>query len=464
MKIDPSIFKAYDIRGIYPTDINEESISFIVKAIYTYLVNRLNKEKLTLVVGHDMRISSPSLFKIMTNTLVMMGAKVINIGLSTTPTNYFITHHYRYDAGIQLTASHNPPQWNGMKFFFCQNDKLYKASKEMGMEEIKQIIETNSFVSPGSNGEEIKKENAISEEVEYAFSSIKPKHKKLKVVVDPANAMGILLFDEIFKKYPVDLIKLNYYLDGTFPAHEANPLKFETLKELQEKVVKNQADLGIATDGDGDRVFFINEKGEIISSTLISSLIAKQILNTKPGTGILCDVRYIYNVKNIVNKYGGKFILAPVGHALITKKINEENAAFCGESSGHYYFNEYGGGESLAKVIFTVLHTIATENRPISSIIQDLQTSLESGETNFKLPENLKLPQLFDTVIAKFPQGEINRLDGLTIELDGLRFNIRGSNTEPLVRLNCESNNENKLKKGVTSVQNFLLSLGLQKK
>jgi len=461
MKINPGIFKAYDIRGIYPTDINEENVSLIVKAIYTYLVNRLNKQRLTLVVGHDMRVSSPSLFKIMTNTLVMMGAKVINIGLTTTPTNYFTTHHYRYDGGIQLTASHNPPQWNGLKFFFCQNDKLYKASKEMGMEEIKQIIATNSFLSTGINGEEIKKENAISEEVEYALSSIGPKYKKLKIVVDPANAMGILLFDEIFKRYPVNLIKLNYYLDGTFPAHEANPLKFETLKDLQKKVVENQADLGIATDGDGDRVFFVNEKGEIVSSTLISSLIAKQVLTTKPGAGILCDVRYIYNVKNIVSKYQGKFILAPVGHALITKKLNEEGAAFCGESSGHYYFSEYGGGESLSKVILTVLHTIASDDRPFSSIIKDYATSEESGEINFKLPENLNLPSLFDKVAAQFPHGKIERLDGITVELDDFRFNIRGSNTEPLIRLNCEASKKEVLEKNLLSVKEYLLSLGL---
>jgi len=462
MKINPTIFKAYDIRGIYPQDLNEENIEKIVQAIYLYLSKTLNKENLTLVLGRDMRQSSPTLFEKAKQTLYQMGATIIDIDLATTPTNYFVAHHFQFDGGIQITASHNPPQWNGLKFFFCRDQQIFKASKILGMEEVKQMVLTNSLTVSKKAGKIEEKKEAVKDEVKFTYSLVQPKHKKFKIVVDPANAMGILLFDEIFKIYEAEVIKLNYYLDGTFPAHEANPLKFETLKQLQETVIAQKADLGIATDGDADRIFFVDDQGKIISSTLISALIADEILKKEKGGGILCDVRYVYNVKNIVEKNQGKFYLAPVGHALITKKLNEVKAVFCGESSGHYYFKEYGGAESAVRVIFTVFDVLAKSSETLSTLIKKYQSAFESGEMNFTIPTHLTLEQIFEKISQQYPQSKIDRLDGLTIELNDFRFNLRGSNTEPLIRLNCEAFDEKILKEEFEQLKQFLLDLGLK--
>ena len=467
MKINPSIFKAYDIRGIYPNDINEEIIKKITRAIYYFFAKTLKKSSLKIVLGYDMRLSSPPLYQSVRDTLVNLGTTVIDIGMVPTPTVYFYSLFAKADAGIQISASHNPPQWNGLKFFYCQGNKIYKASRELGMEEVKKLVTEKTDLLkniPQRKGRIIKVKEALQKEMELAVNIVKPKIKKLKIAVDPANTMGILMFDQLWKKIPANVIKLNYDLDGNMPSHEANPLKFETLKELQKTVIDKKADLGIATDGDADRVFFIDENGEIIPSTLISSLITEDILKKEPNNKILCDVRYVNNVKNIVAKFKGEFILAPVGHALITKSLNENQAAFCGESSGHYYFRETGGAESTIRVILTILHLLSTTKKSLSQLVKEIKSSFESGEYNYHLTSNLTLQDIFNSLKEKFADdGKVIFLDGLTIEYPSWRFNIRGSNTEPLIRLNVEADNKKTLENKLKNLQLFFGKLGLKK-
>ncbi len=460
MNINPKIFKAYDIRGIYPIDINEENFSVIIKSIFTFFHKKLKKNHLSFVLGRDMRLSSPSLYKIAKKTLIESGADVIDIGLSSTPTVYFCVLHYQYDLGIQISASHNPSQWNGVKFCFRNGKKLTKISKDTGMEDVKQIALSGKFTKLKKKGSIIEKE-VLKDEVQYAFSLVKPKHiGKIKVVADAANAMGALYLDEIFSRIPSKLIRMNFTLNGSFPAHQADPLQFKTLRDLQKRVVKEHADLGICPDGDGDRVFFIDEKGAVIPATIITSLVAREILKNKKGEKILFDVRYTRNTINSIKSYGGIPILCKVGHALITAALNKESGAFAGESSGHFYFRETGGAESSIRVILYVLESICREKKPISTIVKNLTFSIESGELNFLLPKNIDLEQFKETLIKKYFKGKVTKFDGLSIDYPEWRFNIRVSNTEGVLRLNVEGKTDKIVETKNNELKNLILNTG----
>ena len=457
--MNPKLFKVYDIRGIYPTDINEKNIKIIIKAIYSLFKEKLKKTNLTVVLGRDMRLSSPSLFKAAKEALLELGVTIIDIGLSSTPTVYFAVIHNKYDAGIQISASHNPSQWNGIKFFYRQGKKLVKISKNTGMEVVKNLTLKNKFnfsIKPGK----IIKKDVLKDEVNFAFDLVKPKIKKLKVVADTANAMGGPYLEEIFKRTNCELIKMNFNLDGNFPSHEANPLKFKLLKPLQEKVIQEKADFGISTDGDGDRIFFIDEKGQIVPATLISSLVAKEILIKKPGEKILVDIRYTQNTINAVKKFGGIPIINVVGHSLITEHLNKVNGAFSGESSGHFFFRETGGAESAIRIIFYVLDSISKQNKPLSKIIDKLHTSFESSEFNFTLPKNITAKDFLNKILVNYKSGKVSWMDGLTVDYPDWRFNIRSSNTEPLIRLNLEAKSEPLMKNKLHEVRDKILLLG----
>ena len=225
------IFKAYDIRGIYPTEINEKNIEEIIKGIYSFFVRDLKKENLNVALGRDMRVSSPSLFKIAKNTLLSLGATVIDIGLVSTPTFYFSVLHYKYDSGIQISASHNPPQYNGIKFVKRNGKQIIKIGKSTGMDDVKTIVLNKKFITKKTIGKLITNKNVKKDEIDFAFKIVKPKYiKKLKVVADPANAMGIMYIEYLFKKLPCKLIKMNFKLDGTFPSHQPNPLEYKNVR------------------------------------------------------------------------------------------------------------------------------------------------------------------------------------------------------------------------------------------
>src|SRR3990167_2299226 len=439
--MNPDIFRAYDIRGIYPQDINETNIITVIKAICQFFSEKLNKKDLTIVLGRDMRLSSPSLNEAAKRTLLELGVTIVDIGLSSTPTVYFAVHHFKYDAGIQISASHNPKQWNGIKFFYRQGDKLIKVSRNTGMDEVKDIALKNQFSFSNKPGKLIKRD-VVKDEVNYAYKLTNPKINNFKVVADTANAMGSLYIEELFKHTSCQLLKMNFDLDGNMPAHEANPIKFETLKPLQKMVSDEKADFGIATDGDGDRIFFIDEKGQIVPATLISSLIAREILQKNRGEKILVNIRYTRNTVKVVKDLGGTPIINVVCHALITEALNKVNGAFSGESSGHFFFRETGGAESSVRVIYYIMNTISKYKKPLSEIVNELMSSYESSEFNFKLPEGVNNKEFLTKISESYKKGEINWMDGLTVDYSDWRFNIRASNNEPLIRLNLEADSE----------------------
>lgn len=448
MNISDSIFKAYDIRGIYPREINEESIVPITEAIYHFFEEQLNKSSLTIVVGRDMRLSSPSLFNVAKSTLINCGATIIDVGLVSTPTFYFAVLDGKYDAGIQISASHNPKEYNGIKFVKRVGNQLLKIGKDTGMEDVKEKALRGVGNHSQQTGSVITIEDSAQKEILSALEGINREQiKKFKIVADPANAMGILYLEELFKHIPGELIRMNFTLDGNFPAHQPDPLQFDTLESLQRKVLEEKADLGIAPDGDGDRVFFINEKGEIIPATLITSLLAKNVLTKSPGGKIIADIRDIMNVRNVCRKYNGKFLISKVGHALITEQVNREGAAFAGESSGHFYFKETGGAESSVRVILYLLDAMSKSGKPVSELLEEFHTAYESGEYNFVLPATVPAKSILDVFATKYSDGSISWLDGLSVDYPKWRFNIRTSNTEPLLRLNVEASDPATLKK-----------------
>lgn len=463
-QINPSIFKAYDIRGIYPQDLNEGNIEVITKAIYATLAKGLKKQTLKVILGRDMRISSPSLHEIVRQTLLSIGAQVFDAGMISTPTMYFSVLNYQADIGIQITASHNPAKYNGLKIVRRDGKKIIKIGKGSGMEKIRELSLKNQFSFYQKKGALKEILDATAQDVNQAIKSVGiGKIKKLKIVVDPANGMGISYLEEIFKKIPCQLIKMNFNYDGTFPAHEANPLKFETLKQLQKKVIEEKADLGIAPDGDGDRVFFVDEQGKIIPATLITSLIADQILKKNPKSSIVVDIRYIGNVVNVCKKYGAKYYISPVGHAFITPLLNEKGAEFAGESSGHFFFKETGGAESSVRVILMILKAITDRNQPISEIVKSYLSSFESGEYNFVLPQKLSANDLFNMIEKNYSKGKISHLDGLAVEFPQWRFSLRASNTEPLVRLNVESDNERLTQEKLKELMSLIIKTGAKR-
>lgn len=459
--INPKNFKAYDIRGIYPTEINENNFPDIIKAIYSFFIKNNPTKPLSVVLGRDMRLSSPTLFKIAKKTLVDCGATVIDIGLVSTPTMYFTVMKYQYDAGIQITASHNPKEYTGIKYLFRKGKQAIKISKNTGMIEVKDRAIKQDFIIQSQKGKIIDKPGVLIEEVSDALKTVKPKNSRpLTIVADPANGMGALYVEEIIKQFPAKLVKMNFKLDGSFPAHQPDPLQFDLLKDLQDRVIKEKADLGITPDGDGDRVFFVDETGAIVPATMITAIITRELLREFPGEKIVADVRYLRNVEAIVKKLGGRLSVCPVGHALITKQLNDENAIFAGESSGHFYFRDIGGTESAIRAIFYVLKVIQASGKPFSKIVKELQSSYESGEFNYVIPESVETKTVLNKITSTFSDGKVNHLDGLSIDYPDWRLSVRSSNTEPIFRLNVEGANQKVIRDNLQKLKEIIVSLG----
>lgn len=441
--IDPKIFKAYDIRGIYPKQLNEENIVPIIRAIYKFFQNKINKDQLTIVLSYDMRLSGPQLFETAKNTLLEAGANIIDTGMLSTPSFYYAAANYGYDCGIQITASHNPKEYNGMKFVINNHPHgLIKIGGSTGMEDIKKMSAESIEFTNTSKGAVTPKANTdiLSDEVNTALKLFgNPQISKFKIAADPANAMGGQYIDAVFQKVPADLIRMNFELDGSFPVHQPDPLNFENLKDLQKKVLEEKCDLGLAPDGDGDRLYFIDEKGQVIPATLITALVSKELLTVNPGETILFDIRYILGSKKIIEEMGGKYDVTRVGHAFITEAMSKTNAIFAGESSGHFYYRANGNAESQLATLVCVLKALSEEKKPLSEIMNELRRSFESGELNFKVSN---AQEILDKLKEKYKDGELVTIDGISVNYPQWRFNVRTSNTEPLLRLNVESFDE----------------------
>ncbi len=432
MKINPSIFKAYDIRGIYPKDINETTVYNIGRAIVVY-----TKAK-NIVIGKDIRLSSDSLEKELIKGINDQGANVIKLGLSTSPMLYHATGLLSVDAGVMITASHNPGNYNGLKI--CKQFAI-PIGEGSGMEEIKALAINNVFPEiekKGSINENKDFKNQYFKHIEKFFNT--KSQKKLKIVFDFANAMGILdkpIFTNLHNYINPIYLYDNY--DGNFPNHEANPLKPQTLANLQREVIKNKADFGVSYDGDADRVGFIDEKGDIVPMDYITALIAGEILKKHPGALILIDLRSSQAVSDYIKQAGGQVHLCRVGHSLIKKQMRDEKAIFAGELSGHYYFDENYKAELSSLAVIMLINLINENQKSLSSLIQPLKKYYHSGEINSQVTDK---EIIISKLKKKYAQGKLNELDGIRIDFTNWWFNVRPSNTEPVIRLNLEANTE----------------------
>lgn len=439
MNTNPSIFKAYDIRGIYNTDFDD---NFAYKLGLAYCQMRreeMGKDKFTVVVGRDMRLSSPALHEQLIKGLVDGGADVIDIGLVATPTFYFAVAHYKYDGGIMISASHNPKEWNGFKMVRQMASPIAESS---GIQDLKQLIIEEAVTPHHTQGTVIQKEHVISDQVEFDrdFADV-AKIKPLKIVFDSANAMGALYFETLFNTLTqISLEKMNWELDGTFPAHEADPFKKENIKKLCERVIEIQADLGIATDGDSDRIFFVDNEGRPVEPGIMRAMLCKIFLHEKPGATIAYDVRPGRITYDTIITNGGTPLVTRVGHSLIKEAVIDAGAYFAGESSGHFMLNidREGCYEVPGIVALKILVELSESGMTFSQYLAPLKKYVSSEETSFRVDS----PQEKIALIKeKFSDGKINELDGLSVEYADYWFNVRASNTEPLLRLNLEAIN-----------------------
>jgi phosphomannomutase len=439
MKTNLSIFKAYDIRGVYGKDLDELTAYKIGLAYVELRKKDLKGEnkKLRIVVASDVRLSSPSLKKNLIKGLLDAGADVVDVGVAATPTLYFAVGKYGYDGGIMVSASHNPKEWNGFKI---TREKAVPVSGDTGIMFIKDKIIENNFTISEKRGKIIKKKNVIEAHIKHdlKYGKIK-KIKPLRIVADPANAVGAIFLKELFKKIPGKLIKINFKLDGNFPAHEADPLKDENLKDLKKSVIKNKADLGITTDGDGDRIFFVDNKGELIDQSIIRGLLSKLFLKERPGAKIGFDVRPGKITEDLIKENGGKPVKTKVGHSLIKEQMLKEDVYFSGESSGHFFLNmDIGCFEIPNIVILKLLQEFSSSNLSISEQVLPYKKYFHSGEINKNVEDKEKV---FKALEKKYKNGKINKLDGVTITFKDFWFNVRASNTESKMRLNLEAKN-----------------------
>jgi phosphomannomutase len=441
IKIDPSIFKAYDVRGIYPKQLDEKIAEKIGRA-YAFILRKENpNKKLKIVVGNDMRLSSPSLKKNLIKGLVESGMDVVDVNLVTTPTFYFAVSYYGYDGGIQVSASHNPKEYNGFKMV---RTKAVPMGGETGIYEIRDLVKKDKFISSDIKGKVVKRKGVVEREVRVQRKNIEwKKIKPFKIVVDTGNGMGALDIKAMFKDLPCKLIKLNFKLDGTFPVHLPDPLKEENLRMLKETVVKNKADLGIASDGDGDRYFFVDEKGKTIPQSILRGLMAQIELEKHPGATVCYDIRPGKITQEMIEEAGGKPVVTRVGHSLIKEKMLEVGAIFGGESSGHYFYKfDYGTFEAPIVLVYKFLLYLSEQNKPVSEVIKPYDKYYHSGEINSRVEDK---EAKLEEIAKKYSDGKISKLDGITVEYSDFWFNVRPSNTESLLRLNLEAVSKKKM-------------------
>ncbi len=446
LPINPEIFKAYDIRGVYGQDFDNEMAYLLGLAfveLRKYDPDYQTNKKLQIAVGADMRLSSPALKDNLIRGLIAAGADAVNLGLTSTPTFYFYVAKYNYDGGIMVSASHNSKEWNGFKLVRA---KGLPVSGDTGINFIKEKILDNHFLPAPKKGQALSNTSSLQDELDYTWSLIDINQiKKFKIVADAANGMGATYLEPILSAIPGKITPLNFKLDGTFPAHEADPLKEENLTQLKKEIFKQKADLGIATDGDGDRVFFVDNLGQTINPAIIRGLLAQSFLTDKPGAKIGYDVRPGKITSDLILASGGIPVITHVGHSLIKEQMIKEDIYFAGESSGHFYFNgPIGCFEFPSLMILKLLLIFSSSYLSVAEQIAPYKKYFLSGEINSTVKDK---EAVFKKIEDKYSAGKISKFDGISVDFPDFWFNVRGSNTEPKIRLNLEATSQEMMEK-----------------
>ncbi|MGB9738954.1 phosphomannomutase/phosphoglucomutase [Chloroflexus sp.] len=427
MQVNPSIFKAYDIRGIYPTELNEEIAYLIGRAFVTFLGAD------TVIVGRDMRTSGPALFDAVTRGIMDQGADVADIGMVSTDQYYFACTQLGLP-GMMVTASHNPKQYNGFKMV---RRMPYLLSGDEGIQDLRRLVEREAFPTPTRRGE--RREYDFKEQfVQKVLSLIDVEAiKPLNVIVDTGNGMVGPILQAVYARLPIQLTGMYLEPDGTLPNHGLDPLMPENRAELQRRVKEEGADIGFAFDGDGDRFFAIDDRGEFISGDFLTAILGRYLLEKEPGAKILYDVRASWAVPDEVRAAGGIPLVERVGHAFIKRRMANEDAIFAGEVSGHYYFKAFAFADSGIIPSLYLLEMLSKRGVKMSELLSRLESRyFISGEINSRVSD---VRAKLEEIAERYRDGKIERIDGVSVSYDTWHFNVRGSNTEPLIRLNLES-------------------------
>jgi phosphomannomutase len=447
MAVDASIFKAYDIRGVFPGQLNGEIAYKVGFSLAAYL-----KPK-SIAVGRDMRVSSGELFEELSRGIKDLGVDVIDLGLISTDALYFAVGKYGYDGGVMITASHNPKQYNGFKI--CRNN-AEPLSGQMGLNQILKSIQENNL-PPVSPSKGVTARRDISEAyAQHCLSFIDTSViKPFKIVIDAGNGMAGATLPPVLDKLPIDVDRLYFELDGTFPNHPASPIELENLVDLQKQISESKADFGVAFDGDADRMFLVDKFGKQIGGDMVTALVSKSLLKKHPGETILYNLICSKAVAELVTRLGGKAIRTRVGHALIKPLMKQHNAIFGGEHSGHFYFRDNWFADSGLIAFLVCLELMSAEGRELHELVKEIDPYVRSGEINSRVNS---IKDKIEQVARAFGDGEQDWIDGLTVQYDDFWFNLRPSNTEPLLRLNVEAAGQDLLDQKVKQLLSIIRS------
>jgi phosphomannomutase len=429
--INASVFKAYDVRGLYPSEITEDLFHQLGRAFVAYLGPG------TYAVTRDMRVSSPSLTAAFIDGAVKQGGHIVDYGLVGTDQMYYAVAADKLDGGAQVTASHNPGGYNGCKMVRAE---AFPLSGESGIKEMKEMILAGAIPPPPPSPGTVERRDIMDRYIEHVLSFVdEAALKPFNVVLDAGSGVAGLVAPRLFDRLPCRTTRLCFEVDGTFPNHEANPLLEENRRDITAKVIETKADIGIAWDGDADRVFFIDGSGEFIAGDFITALLAEAFLLKKPGDTIIYDVRASYAVKDMVAKYGGRALMNRVGHAFIKRRMREENAVFGGEVTGHYYFRDNFYADNGFIPALMILDLMSKKGLSLRELLKPLRERyFISGEINTKVANMDIAAKKIAELKKRYADGNVYELDGVSAEFDDWHFNVRQSNTEPLLRLNLE--------------------------
>jgi phosphomannomutase len=429
MALDPKAFKAYDVRGIYPSELDEAG---------AYAVGRGYVEQFeprAIAIGRDMRVSSPSIARAVMQGAADGGAEVKDVGMIGTEMLYFGVGELDLDGGVMITASHNPKEYTGMKIVRRGALPVGGDSGLLDVRDRAQRIESPELVGD-PRAESVDIYPAFVERV-LSFIDV-GEVKPLRVVIDAGSGMAGAMLPPILERLPVDAVRCFFEPDGTFPNHAPNPLLPENREFIVGKVKEEQADLGIAFDGDADRCFFVDDTGEFVPGDFVTALLAESMLEKEPGAKIIYDVRASWAVPNVVDQHGGTPLVNRVGHAFIKERMRKEGALFGGEVSGHYYFRDFNQADSGTIPALLMLELVSKRSKPLSELLRPFRERyFITGELNTPVPDvALKLQELKEHFAG---EGEISHLDGISVTAKDWHLNVRPSNTEPLLRLNLEA-------------------------
>lgn len=438
------IFRAYDIRGVYPEELNEEAAFKVGQAAAVFLKAR------NMVVGEDARNSSPAISAKVKEGIVSTGCNVISIGRSTTPLLYFSINRSDADGGIMITASHNPPQYNGLKVAGREAEPI---SSNSGLLEIKKIAEAGVQLSGNKGGA---KETSFKEDyIKFLTESSKeiPEGaKNLKIVIDTSNGMAPLVVEDVCQRMGFNTTFLNFNIDGNFPGHPSDISKEENLKDLKNKILETGADIGFAFDGDADRLTVLDEKGNKVSADFVVGLFYKEKSGWFKKLKVAHDMRFSKSVKELFGRNG---FPSRTGYAFVRKTMKDAGADLGGELAGHFDFKEMNYAESAVLAMLKVIGILAKEQKPLSELIEPFQKYANSGEINIEVQDR---DRVLENIKSEYKDGKVNELDGITVEYDDWWFNVRPSNTEPILRLVVEAESENLMEGKVAELKGIILN------